>query len=324
MQQKYKAGIWICALALLAYACSEFIEDSIEKRTVVVISPTDGTVTQNYTQTFWWEELEDALNYRLQIVYNRFDSAAEFRLDTLVAGSKFRIALKPAVYQWRVQALNGSSKTANQRIQNLRIDSTSIAGQDLLLTSPGNENISNNPNIVFRWESLAGATEYKLDLYTPANTLVLDTTLKNVTQFSHVVDNDAAYYWQVTGKRKDILSNPSDKWKFVVDRTAPDSARLTSPASKASVISPVTLSWNAPALTDDLLHYEVYLYKSSEGTPFSDKYNPYSTAGDVLPLKRSIVFSEGKPGDRILWRVRTVDKAGNRSSAEKLRSFTIQ
>ncbi len=322
-QRKFNTVLFAAILILGIFACSDLIEESIQDKVVVVITPTDGTISTNYTQTFWWEELKYALNYRLQIVYNKFDSAAEFRLDTLLSSNKFSVTLKPAKYQWRIEALNGSSKTEIETIQNLRIDSTSIEGQDILLTSPGNGLISNDSDFNFQWEALPGATDYRFQLYYSSNnTVVLDSTVRTETSFNYVIERDSTYYWTVTAKRKDIYSNPSESWKFTLDRESPDSVKLTSPSSGAGVSSPVTLTWSAPN-DPGLAYYEIYIFKGSTSTPFSDKYNPYKTVNDSSPLKKSFSFTEGSLNDRIIWKVRAVDKAGNKSSGEKTRTFII-
>lgn len=322
-QHKFNRGLFAAILILGIFACSDLIEESIQDKVVVVVTPTDGTVSTNYTQTFWWEELKYALNYRLQIVYNKFDSAGEFRLDTLLSTNKFSITLKPARYQWRVTALNGSSKTEVNTIQDLRIDSASIAGQDILLTSPGNGTISNEADFKFQWEALPGATDYRFQLYySSSNSVVLDSTVRTQTSFIYTIKHDSIYYWTVTAKRRDVYSNPSESWKFTLDRVSPDSVKLVSPASNARVSSPVTLSWSAPN-DPGLAYYEIYIYKGSASVPFSDKYNPYKTVNDSSPLKKSFTFTEGSLNDRIIWKVRSVDKAGNKSSGEKTRTFII-
>jgi hypothetical protein len=318
MKRNYSIGVAWVVLFFFAFACDDLFEESIEDEVVKVVTPADGTISKNYTQTFWWENLKGALNYRLQIVYNKFDSAAEFKLDTLLSDSRFTVTLKPSSYQWRVVALNGSSETKENTIQNLRIDSASIAGQDLLLSAPKNNLISNESDIDFTWEELPGATRYRLQLFADGNNVaILDSLVKGATEFAYVLEDDAAYSWQVTGERRGVFSNPSEQWHYILDRESPDSVKLTSPGSSARVTSPVTLSWEASTDTR-FLRYELYVYKGNASTPLSDKYNPYSTT------KNSFSLTEGALNDKIFWKVRVVDKAGNKTSAEKTRTFTIQ
>lgn len=316
MKRNYSIGVMMLVLCLLAFACSDLFEDSIEDETVVIVTPSDGTVSKNYTQTFWWEELDGALEYRLQVVYNKFDSSGEFRMDTLLTKNKFTLTLKPSRYQWRVIGMNGSSETKVNTVQNLQIDSTTIAGQDLLLSAPANGVISSDPSVNFEWQSLPGATKYRVQLFA-GNTTVIDNTVSDVSEFAYVLESDGTYYWKVTGEHNGVFSNPSEQRSYILDREAPDSVKLVSPAIGAGVSMPVTLSWNASD-DDRFLRYEVYLYKGNTSTPFSGKYNPYSTT------KTSLSFTEGVLNDKILWKVRVVDKAGNKRSDEKIRRFTIQ
>lgn len=315
MIRNYSIGA-VFVLAFFVFACDDLIEESIEDDIVTVVTPGNGTISKNYTQTFWWNDLKGALKYRLQIVYNKFDSAGEFRLDTLVTASKFTVTLKPSSYQWRVVALNGSSETKESTVQSLRIDSASIAGQDLLLSAPKNNVISNQADVTFTWEELPGATRYRLQLLS-GNDAVLDSMVKDALEFAYVLEEDATYSWQVTGERRGVFSNPSEQWRYTLDRESPDSVKLTSPARGAFVTSPVTLSWEV-STDPGFSTYEVYVYKGNASTPFSDKYNPYRTKA------KSLSFTEGELNDKIFWKVRVVDGAGNKTSAEKTRSFTIQ
>jgi hypothetical protein len=322
MRQKYKTIILLLVMVITVWACIDLVEESIEEKTVVIIAPANHSVTQTYTQTFWWEEVEGALNYRLQIVYNKFDSATEFRLDTLLTKNRFTVTLKPAKYQWRVQAANGSSKTSSNPIQDLTVDSSSIAAQDLILNLPADNYFTNNPEVNFSWQPLAGATEYKFEVFAENDGVIADT-LVPASEIIFQFEKDSAYSWQVTGKRNAVMSNTSARRFFTLDRVAPDSIKMISPLRAAHVASPVTLSWSAPA-AEDLSHYEIFIFKDTDGNPFNSKYNPFITRSQSAPLSTSFIFNEGTSGNRILWRVRAVDKAGNKSSNEKIRSFIIQ
>ena len=59
---------------ILISSCKEFIEPSIAKRQVVLEAPVDQYQSTKYTVNFWWNGVEDALAYRLQVVTPGFDS----------------------------------------------------------------------------------------------------------------------------------------------------------------------------------------------------------------------------------------------------------
>jgi len=107
-------GLWMILITLV-YGCTEFIEPSIEDEKVVLLAPARGTESNDSILTFGWEEVEHALNYRLQVVSPRFDKAIKLHLDTLVETYNFTDTLSPGNYEWRVRAENGSSKTAYTR-----------------------------------------------------------------------------------------------------------------------------------------------------------------------------------------------------------------
>lgn len=75
-------SILVLAIALFCLGCKEFIEPSIEKKKVELLAPADGTEGVQYSQTFWWEHVEDALKYRLQVVTPNFDRTARLLIDT--------------------------------------------------------------------------------------------------------------------------------------------------------------------------------------------------------------------------------------------------
>jgi len=73
--------------------------------------PADGTGTFVQEQLFWWETIEEALKYNLQIVEGNFTNPHAFVADTNVSGDKFQIDLVPGEYEWRISAWNNYSET---------------------------------------------------------------------------------------------------------------------------------------------------------------------------------------------------------------------
>lgn len=106
-----KYGVLIL-IALFALGCSYIIfEEDLSKEIVYIIMPTHGTETEVLDQVFWWETIEGAIKYRLQIVEGRFSEPLYFVADTNIAGDKFEIKLLPGTYEWRIQAWNNYSET---------------------------------------------------------------------------------------------------------------------------------------------------------------------------------------------------------------------
>src|SRR6185369_6148207 len=94
------------SLLLISFflSCDDFIEKDISKKNVMILSPPDGYVTNSLTQTFWWQEIDGAEQYNLQVVRPNFSSVQQLVLDTTTSGNKFNYSFLPGIYQWRIRA----------------------------------------------------------------------------------------------------------------------------------------------------------------------------------------------------------------------------
>ena len=67
----------ICALIVSAtmsiWGCSDFIVKDITDETVKILAPPDSFHSNSPEITLWWEEVDGAEDYNLQIVSQSFD-----------------------------------------------------------------------------------------------------------------------------------------------------------------------------------------------------------------------------------------------------------
>src|SRR5258708_21380974 len=110
----------------LLSSCDEIIEPSISKQQVQLEAPADQYISTNYTVNFWWDAVDHALTYHLQVVTSTFATPGSLVLDTIVKNNKFSFTLNPGNYQWLVMAENGSSQTAFTVANNFSIIAGSI------------------------------------------------------------------------------------------------------------------------------------------------------------------------------------------------------
>ena len=113
-RQTNRIGTWLVATMAMAWsmgACSEFIEEPLTDERVVLLSPGAGAAAKSDTLSFFWDPVDHALQYRLQVAAPAFGDAALFYADTTLEKENYRLFLPPGNYQWRVKALNGSSGT---------------------------------------------------------------------------------------------------------------------------------------------------------------------------------------------------------------------
>jgi hypothetical protein len=301
----------------LLSSCSAIIEPSISKRAVQLEAPYDQYKSNSYTINFWWDQVDDALHYRLQVVTPKFDSAASLVADTLIKGNKFSLNLSPGNYQWRVRAENGSSQTPYTSARNFTIYLSSIKQQSVQLSSPANNFLTNQGSVNFQWGSLYGATKYQLEIDT--NNFVNESTivynqLLSGQQFNFTFPKDQTYQWRVKAQNDTAQAQWSAISQVTYDHTPPSKVSLTAPSNGLVVTMPVTLQWSQAATA---VKYRLYLYKS-------DSTTIYNTNFPATVTTNSYSFNLGVSGDTVYWKVTAIDASGNESQASELRNFVLQ
>lgn len=304
------------ALAILLAGCKEFIEPSIEKKNVVLLAPANRAESSQYSQTFWWEPVEDALKYRLQVVSPDFNQTLRLILDTLVETNKFNYTLDPGNYEWRVSAENGSSQTPYTKSA-FFIYASSIKQQQVQLQLPANNTLTSQASNIFTWLKLFGADQYNLQIDTnnfiDESKLFLDKTIPG-QEFTVTFERDKLYKWRVKAKNDTAESKWSVIQNITFDKTPPAGVMLTAPANNELVAKPAILRWNATATAT---RYQLYAYKTESGTLYSSQF-------PVNLTTTSYSFTEGSSGEKVYWEVRALDEAGNAGPYSELRSFVIQ
>jgi len=305
----------IFLLVFILCGCSEFIEPSIQDRKVVLLAPAAGTEGIQYAQSFWWEGVEDALKYRLQVVSPNFTNTARLILDTLITPNRFDFTLDPGSYQWRVRAENGSSQTAYSTA-NFAIYASSITAQQVQPQVPANNSVTASSSQIFSWLKLYGADQYRLEIDTNSfadeTVLFLDKTTPNL-EYSVSFSRDKIYQWRV----KALNDTTESKWSAIqqvtFDSTPPAQVILNSPAIGDLVSSPVTLKWDG---TPTAAKYQLVIYKSDQTTPYNSTF-PLTLTGTTYSFS-------GTPGEKVYWQVRATDGIGNTGPLSELRNFTVQ
>lgn len=298
-------------------SCSEFIERSIEDKKVFLNAPADSAESGKYLQSFWWEPVDDALSYRLQIVSPSFNQAQQLILDSVVKDNKFSFTLEPGEYQWRVRGENGSSQTL-YTTRTFFIYETDLSKQQVQLKSPPNGLITNQRNFITSWYSMYSAAGYLLQIdstagnFTDEPSLFVNSVITN-TEYTVTAPSDKTYSWRVKAKNDTAESKWSAVHRFTFDGTPPAKVVLSAPANGSGVSSPVTLRWNALA---DAKKYQLYIMKS-DSTQYNSSY-------PLTLTTNSYFFSGGETNETILWKVKAVDAAGNAGADSEVRNFTVQ
>lgn len=314
---KFNSAICVLFLVINLSSCKEIFEPSIEKSQVKLLAPSNGYSSSNYTVNFWFEPVEDALFYRLQVVNPKFDSIGSVVLDTLINREKFTCEIDPGRYEWRVRAENGSSKTNYTEPRSFSINLGSLTDQKVRVSAPANNTITNQSMVSFIWEDIFGANNYRLqvddDNFNDPNNLFYNQITPGL-QATILFSTDQVYQWRVRAENDTEQSQWSAINIITYDHTPPAKVTLMSPDNEQLIIQPVNLQWNAASAAS---RYKLYVYQSDSTTLFNQAF--------PLTLNTtSYSFNLGSFNERIYWKVSAVDDAGNEGEASQLRSFIAQ
>jgi len=309
--------LYLLVILLFLFAgCKDFIEPSLGGKTVMLLAPGDKVESNNYDQTFWWDTHDDALKYRLQVVSPKFDSVTKFIVDTLTVGNKFLSSLDPGRYEWRVRPENGSSK-GEYTTRSFTIYASSIKEQSVQLSLPLTGLLTNKTSQRFEWLKLFGTENYRLQIdnnnFADETKLTLNTVTTNVSYIQQI-PADGTYQWRVRAEAGADNSKWSAVRTFTYSTKIPDKVVLSAPGNNLSVPKPVTLVWNT---ITDAEKYELKVFKGDTSTVFNNTFPMTLSA-------TSYAFTEGVSAVKIFWKVRAIDKAGNKGPYSEFFNFTIQ
>ncbi len=288
-------------LAVIIYGCEEFIEKDLAEKNITILAPANNLVTPYTTTTFWWEELDGALDYNVQVVSPDFDMVEKLWADTIVEGNKFELPLVPGSFQWRIKGRNGSSET-KFITASFVIDSTlNITSETVVLLSPADNAAKNNLSQIFKWSKLYNADEYRFKITNSDNIPLKDEVIRSGTESSFEFTADGSYIWSVRGQN-DISNTLYSSYTIIIDTKSPGIPALKRPL-------------NGEVVVTDTVRFE-WTRVEDNGSPLFDSLCVFSDAElkeSVISLKTDKLFYEEdslEPGV-YHWYVRTCDAAGN-------------
>jgi len=305
------ASVWSCR--------KDFVVEDIDDRTLTVNAPANNAATTINLVTFWWEPLDGAEKYNLQIVKPDFSAVVQLIMDTNIAMTKFNYSLKPGSYQWRIKGINAGHSTAYQ-VFNLKIDTTSdLSEQVVNLISPANGAVMGNSVVTFKWGSISVAKKYRLQI---DGGLTLDTTFEAKTALTYtlsaVKNGTISYSWNV--KAINELSESefgATPYKLTIDLKGPSAPVLSYPAILSGTMTASdSLKW---IHSSDTRYDSVYVAWDSLFTSF-----PQQLRADISTLPVSeFQLSPNASGAYYWWKVRSFDAYGNASAYSFRQKFRI-
>lgn len=297
----------ILLLTIFTTSCRDFLVMNIEDKQVNVLAPANNAIISNGQVQFWWDTLRDATQYRLQIVSPSFDSITNVYADTLVTGTRFTINLQAGNYAWRIAGVN-SAYMSKYVTRNFQIDTgQTLTGKFIYIITPANNASLNNKNINFTWNSLNGATFYRIQI---------DSNFTNKYEFTTVNTNyglslnEGAWTWRVRAENASTISQYSTDASFTIDISTPTTPILTNPANNTNTTQNINLQWQS----DAGIAYDSVLV-------FSDAALTNRVVAD-RSITKSYILPTLSVGS-YYWQVYSYDNANNRSTGSIIFRFTL-
>lgn len=305
------------ALLTLAWSCTkDFIVKDIKNELVTIIAPVNNLTTSNNAITFWWEELDGAEKYTVQIVKPTFAAVQQLVVDTNVVGDKFNYSLTPGSYQWRIKATNAGGST-QWKTYNLTIDTTSnLSGQLVVPSTPVNGFLTGNKTVGFSWASLTSADNYQVQILNSSSTIVKDTTTANNT-FTTTLSTGGTYTWKIRAMNGFSISQYNTPLTFTIDITPPSVSVLSSPAHGASVKDTTSLKWTRTST--DTKYDSLYVSADSSFSAIISTAKIYATSVKINTLSPGIPVSSSY----YWWRLKSIDSVGNKSGYSTQLKFKL-
>jgi len=231
-------------------------------------------VVGSTTPTFRWTEVSGSTGYTLYIYtlenVKIFSSPVTFTCEEGVCRYSHTAALTQGAYKWAVKATNGSqfSPTSNWL--------TFSVAPPAAPTALSPSGTISNPNPIFAWTKVAGATGYRLYVYTSANAKVFSGAVAatcNATQCSYASSLGLAlgdYKWAVKAYNA-IGNSPTSNWlNFSVVLALPAAPSALSPSGTIATANP-TFTWSKVA---GATGYNLYIYTAASVKIFSGAVTP--------------------------------------------------
>lgn len=313
------------ALVVSISSCKDFFEEDISSESMVIITPSNNAISTNLNITFDWDDLQGAYDYRFLIGSPNLSSPSSFYLDSTCDVSVLELTLNPGNYEWKLKAQNSSSATPYSQMMNLTIDSSySLTGQSILSFVPLDNYFTNSSSFAFNWQDLYSAEQYNLLLKKGANwntgLIILDTTLTSTNLVNPMVLAEDNYTWGV--KALNNLPSETDfstPKSIKIDLTVPNSVNLNLPSDMTQGLnadSSYLFDWSRAANSGTVqssLFDSIYIYNDTIQEALFRYGSLQEDTSLTLPSSSGIYY----------WNVITFDEAGNQSSLQIFKKFTV-
>ena len=306
-------------LCLTFYNCEDILEEDISDDIVFTIYPTEDLIIESNVVNFQWNTLDGADDYRLQI----FNTSQVKLVDTLISQTQITIPLSEGDYQWRVRGENSAyQSTYSLPVSFVVNESEDLTSQQVILSSPVSNFMTNSNNFTLSWNSLSAADYYNFQLINNSlgGTIVFqqNNILSNtLTINSTILSQDGNYTWKIKGVNG-VSETVFSSRDFSLDTILPNQPVNGVPANNSiqTINQNINFNWSIAAdsgVIQSSISYRIEISNDVNFTTILQTSNISTNSFQQL-------FNS--TGD-YYWRVRAVDAAGNNGTFSNAFKFTI-
>jgi hypothetical protein len=226
-------------------------------------------------------------------------------------------------YQWRVRGENSAYQSTYSLPVYFSVnESEDLTSQQVILSSPVNNFMTNSNNFTLSWNSLSAADYYNLQLVnnTLGGTIVFqqNNILTNtLTLNSTILSQDGNYTWKIKGVNG-VSETVFSSRDFSLDTTLPNQPVNGLPANNSiqTINQTINFSWSIAAdsgVIQSLISYRIEISNDVNFTTILQASNISANSFQQL------FNSTGE----YYWRVRAIDAAGNNGPFSNAFKFTI-
>ncbi len=306
--------ILISTLFILAnFACDEIIEKDISNSELELISPKDSLVTESSNIGFYWNLVDGATGYQLQVVTPSFDEIRSFIVDTVQSSDYYEAQLNTGDYEWRIKAMNNGYETIFTEIRSFTIlDSDDLSVDVLSLISPAADVYFKNGEVIFRWSDLPKATQYVFELIDYPE--FRDTVSTSSTTINLDLQ-DGLYNWRVKAVN-DISLITSAIRPFNMDNTAPEPPLISIENGVQLKLEDI-IEWQRQE--DDVMKDIVEVASDSDFTSLVNGFPKEITSNSLELTAPAFTINTN-----YYMRIKSIDKAGNEGEFSPAVDFFVQ
>ena len=296
---------------IFSLACEEgglLIETDISDSNVFLIAPSDGVEISSNTVFFDWEPVEDATSYEIQVATPNFGNTQQLLLNITDSLTFNELTINVGDYEWRVRAKNSNYETQYSTAGFRVIPVDNFSNNVVQLTSPVDNLITNEAQQILVWESVEGATIYRLQIMENGN--LRDEQATNGTNLDYTFQ-EGSFEWQVRAENgtENTLYSSRD---ILIDMTSPNTPSLSLPENGVTITSQqVSFEWSRELIEGSVEFDSIFVYRDVDLTDL------------VLKDQVTSPFESTLENNTYYWFVKAFDNAGNDSNDSTVFNFTV-